>query len=230
VARVNTRGLRFAVLVVVAALAGCGGGSDSSDEAAKPAGEAAPNIVQPGAPGQPTRTLTPEDLAEIPPTPHSAADVRFMQGMIHHHAQALQMTNMIAKRGASDRIALLGRRIDRSQEAEIAQMRKWLRARGEPAPVFHRRHGHAHGIGQRLMPGMLTLKEMDRLAASRGAAFDRLFLRSMIRHHQGALTMVQELYDSDGGLESEVDAFARHVVADQEAEIQRMQALLTQLR
>ena len=108
-------------------------------------------------------------------------------------------------------------------------MRRWLIARGQPAPTVHRVHGHAHGIGQRLMPGMLSLADMDRLAAARGRAFDRLFLRSMIRHHEGALTMVSELYAGNNGAESEVDAFARHLDADQQIEIARLQELLAEL-
>ena len=225
--RVN---IRWSILVAVAALAGCGGGSGTDHDAAPPSVTETVNVVQPGAPGQPTRKLTAKEIAKIPATTHTAADISFMQGMIHHHAQALRMTSLIPKRTTNRDIRLLGKRIDVSQEAEIAVMRRWLIARGEPAPQAHRVHGHAHGIGQRLMPGMLSQADMDRLASARGKAFDRLFLRSMIRHHQGALTMVAELYAANGGGESEVDAFARGVDADQEIEIGRMQELLAELR
>ncbi len=207
------------------ALAGCAGGGEDDEPAV--AGEPAPNIVQPGAPGQPSRKLTPEELAAIEQTRHTATDVAFMQGMIHHHAQALRMTALVPARSSRKEISLLAKRIDISQEAEIAQIRRWLAARGETAPKLQ--PGHGHGAGQKLMPGMLTEPELKRLAAARGAAFDRLFLTSMIRHHEGAMTMVAELYASDGGAEPEIDAFARHVDADQQIEIGRMRQTLGRL-
>ena len=167
-------------------------------------GETAPNIVQPGAPGEPSRTLSIEELAALEGTEHSDADVAFMQGMIHHHAQALRMTALVPERSASARVRLLAKRIDVSQEAEIEQMSDWLKQRGEAAPELHRVHGHAHGGGQVVMPGMLSEPpSSQQLAAARGEAFDRLFLELMIRHHQGALTMVEQLYAAGGGLESE---------------------------
>jgi uncharacterized protein (DUF305 family) len=216
-----------AVLLVAACFmaSGCSRGDSDEGEAGSPA----PNIVQPGAPGEPVRELTPEELAEIEPPRHTAADVRFMQGMIHHHAQALWMTGLVEKRHKSRDIATLARRIDVSQESEIEQMRSWLEARAEPAPVLHRVHGHAHGAGAGVMPGMLTEDEMNRLQAARGAAFDRLFLRSMIRHHEGAVTMVNQLFARNAGAEPEAGAFARHVDADQQVEIARMRRMLTRL-
>ena len=207
------------------ALAGC----SNSSEDTQTTGETAPNIVQPGAPGEPARTLTPEQLEDIEPPRYTEEDVRFMQGMIHHHAQALWMTDLVGKRSKSRNLALLASRIDLTQEAEIEQMRNWLRARDEKAPALHRPHGHAHGVGARLMPGMLTESEMNRLRRARGPAFDRLFLRSMIRHHEGALTMVNRLYDSGSGVEPEIDAFARGVDADQQLEIARMRTMLDRL-
>ena len=116
--------------------------------------------------------------------------------------------------------------IDASQVTEIEQMRNWLTRRGEPAPILHRAHGHAHGIGQGQMPGMLNDAQLRKLEGARGAAFDRLFLRYMIQHHHGALVMVQRLYADDGGAESEADAFARSVDSDQMIEIERMQGML----
>ena len=170
------------------ASSGCSGSDDDQQ------GTPAPNIVQPGAPGEPARTLTPEELDALEPQRHTAEDVEFMQAMIHHHAQALWMTSLVEKRSKSRDIALLARRIEVSQESEIAQMQSWLEARGEEAPVVHRAHGHAHGVGARLMPGMLSDYDMNRLQAARGIAFDRLFLQSMIRHHEGAVTMVNRLF------------------------------------
>ena len=211
----------FLALFAAAFLAGCGG----SDEP-ETVGETAPNIVQPGAPGEPSQTLSQQELDAVEPTPHTKADVAFMKGMIHHHAQALHMTALVPKRTMNEDVTLLAKRIDISQEAEISQMTTWLASRDEQPPVWHRVHGHAHGAGRVLMPGMLTDADMERLAAARGAAFDRLFLRFMIRHHQGALRMVQDLYDAGGGAEPDAGAFVRHVESDQQIEIDRMQQLL----
>jgi uncharacterized protein (DUF305 family) len=226
---VATVNVRWAVLAAAALLAGCGGGSDDGEESAAPVGQPAPNIVQPGAPGEPTKTLTPEELAQIPATPHTPADVDFMQGMIHHHAQALWMTALVPGHTTNRQVRLLAKRMDSSQQAEIGQMQKWLTARGEPAPKLHRLHGHAHGIGLKPMPGMLTKRQVERLRAARGKAFDRLFLTYMIQHHQGALTMVADLYEADSGNEPEIGVFVRHVDADQGIEIGRMQQMLAQL-
>jgi uncharacterized protein (DUF305 family) len=212
------------VLAVLLA-AGCGG----EEEEAAPTPETAPNIVQPGAPGEPTRTLTPEELAELEETPWTRADVRFMQGMIHHHAQALLLTGLVPERAESEDVKLLARRMEVAQEGEIELMQAWLDERGQEVPQAHIPHGHAHGPGQPLMPGMLTEEELDRLEAAEGEEFDRLFLEYMIRHHEGALTMVAQLYDQRGGYESEVDQLARHVASDQEIEIGRMEELLAQL-
>ena len=224
-ANVNRQRARWLVVALSLVLAGCSGGADEPDS-----GDPAPNIVQPGAPGEGTRTLTPEELEGIKRTEHTEADVRFMQGMIQHHAQALRMTSFVPTRSRRRAIALLAKRIDLSQAGEIEQIRSWLEARDEEAPQLHRAHGHAHGPGiGRLMPGMLTESQLEQLAARRGTSFDRLFLQSMIRHHEGAVTMVEQLYAGDAGAEPEIDAFARHVDSDQQIEIDRMRALLTAL-
>jgi uncharacterized protein (DUF305 family) len=214
-----------AVMVLAALLGGCAGGDGGAERAVQ--GETAPNIVQPGAPGEGTRTLTPEELGELEPPRHTEVDVRFMQGMIHHHAQALRMTTLVPTRSRRRDVELLARRIDLSQEGEIGLMRQWLQARDEKAPELDRGHGHAHGTGRMLMPGMLTERELDRLEAASGARFDRLFLRFMIRHHSGALRMVHDLRAGNGGTEPEIDAFARHVESDQAVEIARMERLLS---
>ena len=206
----------LAAALVALACAGCGGDDEPS------AGETTPNIVQPGAPGQPSRTLTPEELEDIPETKYTAADVAFMQGMIHHHAQAIRMTNLVPARSRRQGVELLARRMDISQTDEITQIRRWLRARGEKAQP-------PHGAGGMRLPGMLSEPELKRLAAARGAAFDRLFLTSMIRHHQGALKMVADLYASGGGAEPELGVVVRHVDSDQQVEISRMQTELAQL-
>ena len=214
-----------AALLAALALAGCSGDPEPETQTQ---GETAPNIVQPGAPGEPTRTLTPEELQALEPPTHTEADVGFVQGMIHHHAQALRMTALVPRRSTWDDLHQLALRMDVSQESEIEQMRKWLEARGEPAPELHRLHGHAHGTGKRLMPGMLTEAELWRLEQAKGQAFDRLFLRFMIQHHRGAVQMVEDLYATEGGAEPEVDALARHIDSDQLIEIGRMEEMLAE--
>ena len=156
---------------------------------------------------------------------HVEADIRFMQGMIGHHAQALDMAALVPTRTDRPEMRMLAERIEVSQKDEIAFMRRWLTDRGAEAPVpdpGHAHHGH-------LMPGMLTPGEMARLGQARGTAFDRLFLEGMIRHHQGAIVMVKELFDAGGAQESELFRFASDVDTDQRAEIARMRALLASL-
>lgn len=181
-------------------------------------------VIQPGAPGQSARTLSNGELSSLAPPRFTIADTLFMQRMILHHGQALEMTALVKGRNASPDLPPLAARIEVSQRDEIAQMRGWLAERGEPAPGSPGSHAE-HGD----MPGMATPAELSRLGQARGAAFDRLFLELMIRHHQGAVTMVRELYAAGGGLESASDRFAREVNADQNIEINRMRALLAKL-
>lgn len=161
---------------------------------------------------------------------HVDADVRFVHGMIGHHEQALVMAAMAPTHGASDRLQLLARKIDLSQRDEIASMRRWLEDRGLPLTAdAHAGHG-AHGADHATMPGMLTPAQLAELDAARGAAFDRLFLTYMIRHHEGALTMVKELFAAPGGgQEPELFGLAADVDADQRAEIARMHEMLDTL-
>jgi uncharacterized protein (DUF305 family) len=188
--------------------------------------QGAPQIVQPGAPGEPSRTITAARAADLSRVPHTAADVRFMQGMIGHHAQALEMTALVASRSRNEDIRKLAQRIDVSQRDEISMMEEWLKSRGQPLPAPHAHHAH----GAALMPGMLNPDEMARLTAANGVEFDRLFLAFMIKHHEGALTMVNELFATPGaGQESEIFAFASDVDADQRMEIERMGAMLATL-
>jgi uncharacterized protein (DUF305 family) len=183
-----------------------------------------PEIVQPGAPGEPSSVIPAEKAVDLSHVGYNEADVRFMQGMIGHHAQALEMTALLASRTESDDMRKLAQRIELSQSDEIKMMQDWLRQRGQALPDPHAYHMH----GATLMPGMLTPEEMDRLAAAKGSAFDRLFLEYMIKHHAGALTMVKELFSTSGaGQEAEVFAFASDVDADQRMEIDRMGAMLT---
>ncbi|MFC0028590.1 DUF305 domain-containing protein [Micromonospora chaiyaphumensis] len=182
------------------------------------------HVVQPGAPGQPGRSLSGDDLAQVSPPGFKAADTLFIQGMIPHHAQALEMTALLPGRTTNPDVTLLAKRIDVSQRDEITRMQRWLAERS--VPTTGPNAGHA---GHELMPGMLTAAQLDQLKQARNGDFDRLFLTFMIRHHQGALSMVEELYASGGGVEPATDQFAREVNADQSIEIQRMQEMLAKM-
>jgi uncharacterized protein (DUF305 family) len=186
-----------------------------------------PLIVRPGAPGESTEVISAAEASDLSRVRHTAADVRFMQGMIGHHAQALEMAALLPERTASDDMRKLAQRIEASQADEIKMMQEWLTARGEPLPDPLGHHGHERA----LMPGMLSASDMARLAEARGTAFDRLFLEFMIRHHEGALTMVKDLFSTPGaGQESDIFAFASDVDADQRMEIDRMIAMLASLK
>jgi uncharacterized protein (DUF305 family) len=152
------------------------------------------------------------------PRDHVEADLRFVLGMIPHHAQALTMTDLVPDRTDNEAMHRLARRIEISQKDEMRIMERWLERRGEAVP-----EGHHHGP---LMPGMLTQEELGRLTQATGNEFDRLFLELMIRHHEGALVMVADLFSGGGGQEAEIFQFASHVDADQRAEIARMRAML----
>ena len=181
--------------------------------------------------------------AQVPAA--SEADVRFIEGMMAHHAQALEMTALVPARSGRDDVRMMAERIDVSQRSEIERMQQWLRARGLPVPqaAAHHAHppdsaGHAatasagehagHGAagGHAGMPGMATPEEMSRLARASGAEFDRLFLELMIRHHEGALVMVEQLFGTPGGgQDPEMYSIASEVDADQRMEIDRMRAM-----
>jgi len=161
-------------------------------------------------------------------------DVQFMSGMIPHHAQAVKIAGWAASHGASATLQRLTERIVVAQRDEILLMQTWLRERDLPVPAADATHhlmrmadGSEHRM---LMPGMLTDQELAELDRARGADYDRLFLQAMIRHHQGAITMVNELFAADGsGQDETVFRFASDVYADQTTEIERMQNMLDQL-
>jgi len=193
---------------------------------AQQAGQGTPVVVQPGAPGQPTRTLPPSTRATLPP--RSPADVQFMQGMIMHHAQAVEMTALIASHTENKDLRSLGSRISHSQSDEIRFMTRWLEARGETvSPAMPEMPGMDMSKHQMLMPGMLTPKQMEALRKAKGAEFDQLFLTGMIQHHNGALIMVKDLFDTAGaGQDAELFNFATDVDSGQRAEIRIMQGML----
>jgi uncharacterized protein (DUF305 family) len=208
-------------------------------------GEAAkPVAVQPGAPGAPSKVLPPSTRAILPA--RSPADVAFMQGMIMHHEQAVEMTALIPSHTHNKELRSLGARISSSQSDEIKLMKRWLAARGESVPEnmpdmsgldmpgmdpgmdmdMDMPHEASHPA-MALMPGMLTPQQMEALRHSSGAEFDRLFLVGMIQHHKGALTMVKDLFDTAGaGQDAELFNFATDADNSQRAEIRIMQAML----
>ncbi|WP_203290855.1 DUF305 domain-containing protein [Maricaulis parjimensis] len=212
---------------------------------------AQPPIVQPGAPGQPSRTLTPEASTALAASHHTADDAAFMQHMIVHHGQAVDMVALIAERTDNRTIALVGDRISRSQSDEIAMMRRWLESRGEstemvmdhtmmPGHNVHTQMAHAQAGGHGhpanapsdvpLMEGMLSPAQMVELSMAEGEAFDRLFLTGMIHHHQGAIGMVEDLLATPGnGEDPELSQFLTDVMADQSSEIARMRSILAGL-
>jgi uncharacterized protein (DUF305 family) len=192
-----------------------------------------PVIVQPGAPGQPTKVLPANTTAKLPPL--SPKDVEFMQGMIMHHAQAVEMTAMIAGRTTNKDVRKIGAKISQSQTDEINFMKRWLTRRGESTEMAMPNTSNMKGMKgmdhskhmQMLMPGMLSDEQMEELRTSKGAKFDELFLKGMIQHHGGALVMVKDLFSAAGaGQDGEIFNFASDVDTGQRGEIKIMQEML----
>jgi uncharacterized protein (DUF305 family) len=195
-----------------------------------------PPIVQPGAPGQGNKILTPATANGVKRAP-SDADVKFMQGMIMHHNQAVEMTELLKTRGRDKDVQALGKRIDVSQTDEMRFMKQWLQDRGLPisedpmagmdmSGMDHSKMDHMD-MSMPSMPGMLTPEQMETLRNSSGAQFDHLFLAGMIQHHTGALTMVKDLFQQPGaGQDPQLFDFASDVDNTQQAEIDIMRHML----
>jgi uncharacterized protein (DUF305 family) len=182
------------------------------------------SIVNPGAPGEDSRELSADEAVRIAASRYSQADVRFMQDMIPHHHQALELAALVGSRTNSPALIEAAGRIEASQRDEIAFMQQWLAARGERVPD-PRAHAAMHASHE--MAGMASAEDMAALAASQGADFDRRFLQLMIRHHAGALKMVEELLEQPGSAyDPTLLEFVNDVGNDQAAEIERMTALL----
>jgi uncharacterized protein (DUF305 family) len=165
-----------------------------------------------------------------PPAGYTAADVHFMSGMIHHHAQAVLIAGWAPTHEASPSLRVLCERIVVAQRDEIALMRRWLEARHEEVPDSSPAHAMMPGMDHAaLMPGMLTATQLSQLDRARGPEFDRLFLTFMIQHHLGAITMVNQLFGQGAGEQETVFRFAADVYADQSTEIARMQKMLAAL-
>lgn len=240
-------------------LAFCAACATASSDAVTPDEGPAPVVVQPGAPGQASRVVEARNISELGLPPWTQGDVDFMAGMIHHHAQALQMTALIEDRSRSAGVRQMGLRMEISQRDEIRLMQNWLSERDQEVPevvlekgpdqgtmsgegmdhgaMGHSAMGDMAGSGGDMpgglmeMPGMLSAEQMRTLRDSEGDAFDALFLEYMIQHHTGAIAMVHELFATPGaGQDSKVFQFADDVEADQLAEIDRMQMLLQRYR
>ena len=190
------------------------------------------------ATGLPVGTMGPQAAiararADSARLPYTSADIHFMSGMISHHAQAVKMAKWSATHGASPALVRMSERIVTGQTDEIGLMQSWLRARNQPVPepnpdgMKMTMGGTEHVM---LMPGMLSPEQMAQLDAARGKEFDRLFLTFMIQHHRGAITMVRELFGTNGAAQDEiVFKFANDVEIDQATEITRMQQMLIEL-
>lgn len=181
-------------------------------------------IIQPGAPGQPSRLISAEEASNLASLHFSDADVKFMQGMISHHAQAVEMGALVDGRSNRDSLIAMAQRISISQEDEMSMMRGWLEDRGLEVPGEHAHHNMS---ADDLMPGMLSPEDFQRLTDAEGPEFDNLFLQFMIDHHEGALEMVENLLDQPGSAQDSVlYEFTTEVTSDQTSEIERMNAML----
>jgi uncharacterized protein (DUF305 family) len=186
--------------------------------------EAAP-VVQPGAPGAPSRTLSPSTHAVAPPL--SRADVEFMQGMIMHHGQAVEMTKMVAVKSHNPEVLELAKKIDISQTDEMGWMKRWLQDRGLPISPMEDMPGMDMSDMMPAMPGMLTKAQMAALRQAQGPEFDHLFLTGMIQHHTGALVMVKDLFKTPGAAQDPLlFDFTSDVDNTQQAEIDIMRHML----
>jgi uncharacterized protein (DUF305 family) len=212
---------------VLIAAAAVGGLLFAQMAAAQTDSKSAAVVVQPGAPGQPSRTLSPSTRPTVPRV--SQADVAFMQGMIMHHSQAVEMTAMIPSHTENKDVGSLGAKISSSQSDEISFMKRWLAAHDEPVSMAMSSMSGMNMSSQAMapMPGMLTAEQMEALRNAQGAKFDRLFLTGMIQHHNGALVMVKDLFDTPGaGQDADLFNFATDADNTQRAEIRIMQGML----
>ncbi|CAL9382789.1 hypothetical protein SUDANB176_01094 [Streptomyces sp. enrichment culture] len=202
--------------LAVLGLAGCDSGTDDAESAAK----SGPSVIAPGEPGEANRTLSAEEAAQRRAEDDSpnSADVSYVRMMIEHHAQALEMTELVPDRARSSRIVRLAERIAAAQQPEITAMKGWLKTHGKA--MRDDGHGHDHAT----MPGMATQAQLKKLRAADGKAFDQLFLTLMITHHEGAITMAADVKGQGNNIQ--VEEMADDVVAQQTSEITRMRDLL----
>lgn len=185
-------------------------------------------IVLPGAPGAAPRVIDEDEATRLSDTRFSPADVKFMQDMIVHHQQAVDLAALVEGRSNNPDIVAIAGRIDASQADEIAFMREWLAERGQPAAMQH--HAGMDHAANHLMMGMATPAQVAELGTLESTAFDRLFLQLMVRHHGGAIDMVETLHDQPGtAYDPVMFEFTNDLVKEQQAEIDRMNAILAEL-
>lgn len=237
--RTRARAVVFALAVLAPAAiwaSGC-----APDDEPTPVSTPSSVVVQGGKPGEPLETVAPEDYdSAVARAPHNEADAEFVTMMIGHHSQALEMSALAPDRAESQQVTTFARRIHVAQDAEITMMSTWLADHDLPVPADgatgesddagdgegpRAPEGHDHAAED--MPGMLTAAELTELEGTDGTAFDRLFLESMIRHHEGALTMCTDVLAE--GSDERIAEIATDMAADQAAEIRRMQQLLDAL-
>ena len=185
-------------------------------------------LIMPGAPGKPEKILTEATTAGTGPQKATDADIKFMQGMIMHHNQAVEMVALMPGRTKNPKLIALGQRISISQTDEMKFMKRWLTYRDKPvSEMGDMDMSHMAHMDMPLMPGMLTPKQMDALKKSSGAKFDQLFLTGMIQHHGGALTMVKELFDTPGAAQDmQLFDFTADIGVTQSGEIDAMRIML----
>ena len=199
--------------LAVLGLGACDSGSDTGSAAAT-----GPSVIAPGEPGEGNRTLSAEEAEKQRADDDSpnSADVSYARMMIQHHAQALEMTELVPERAESGQVEKLAERISAAQGPEITAMKDWLKNHGEKESGG----GHDHAS----MPGMATEAQLEKLRAAKGKAFDQLFLKLMITHHEGAITMATDVKSQGNNVQ--VEEMADDVVAQQTSEISRMRGML----
>lgn len=223
----RTASISGLALIAAVGLVGCHRAPDPAAGQPATSGAAqtgAPAIVQPGAPGKDSTVVS--SVPKFQDNIFTPDDVKFMQGMIHHHSQALQMVAMIGTHGATPQLVAMGQKIHLSQSGEIKAMLEWLTARKQTTPMMMPDGTMMDHGDMAPMPGMLTPEQMKALDTARGSAFDELFLTGMIQHHKGALKMVADLREAGGGKEPNIGGFLNDVDNDQRMEIVRMYGLL----
>lgn len=205
-------------IAAVAAVAGAAGALSGCSSEDGPQAAPSKTVLVPGRPGEPNKTQVAGPRERKDPT---AEEVGFVQMMIPHHAQALEMSALAPDRASDGRVKALASRVDAAQKVEIETMRSWLKQ--NPNAVL-KAHGRNHGGNHADMPGMATPEQLKELREARGEAFDRLYLKLMITHHEGALTMAKDVLDK--GTDVTVQQMARDVQSTQMAEIGRMKDIL----
>lgn len=222
-----TAGLLAAVVLAVGGCDSESGSGSGSDKGAKSPSSSGPSVIAPGKPGETAATLSAKDAAKKRTDDDSpnSADFEYVEKMIPHHSQALEMTELVPKRAKSTKVKRLADRITAAQKPEIGAMERWLKvhAKKDKSGTESRKPGHGGHEDHAGMPGMATPAQLKQLRAAKGAAFDELFLKLMITHHTGAVTMATDALSQGNNLL--VEEMANDVIAQQTSEINRMRGM-----